>query len=120
MKLVGNPETRKRRPLRPEHGNRAPLFIYLITNISHRLRLKTAKTEIALVSFVALIYLDEGIEEGVRLVKVKMANSEAAWHSPPLSLHGSRHLSLTFIFQVCKRFSIAKPTWAACPLQEST
>lgn len=69
--------------------DRAILCIDLIASTSHRLPcLKEAKTRIGLVSFVALIHLEGGegkhrqaVEEGVRLVNVNMANSEAAWHS---------------------------------------
>lgn len=66
--------------------DRAILCIYLIASISHRLYQKEAW--IGLVNVVALIHLDgdegkhrQAVEEGGRLVEVKMASSEAAWHS---------------------------------------
>lgn len=106
--------------------DRAILCIDLIASVSHRLPcLKEAKTRIGLVSFVALIHLDGGegkhrqaVEEGVRVVNVNMANSEAAWHSH-LSYCMEADPSPTFVFQVWEGSRIAKPSWAACPLQGS-
>lgn len=60
MNLVRKPDVGERRPLRPECGSRANLFIYLIASVPHRLCLQEAKTQIGLVNFVALIYLGGG------------------------------------------------------------